>query len=100
MFKSTNLRFPAFFALTMLLLGVQASAQVEVSPDHFDKAAPAQQAAHRRPTNGKANATSTPNHTSQTTTVAAKRKSTAQKKGAVSKKQSSKQQTVAAANPR
>jgi hypothetical protein len=46
MSKRINFRFARFFAMSTLLLGVQALAQFEVSPDHFDSPA-AKQAHHR-----------------------------------------------------
>lgn len=46
MLKRINFRFVRFFALSVFLLGVQAFAQFEVSPDHFDS--PAAKQAHRR----------------------------------------------------
>jgi hypothetical protein len=47
MFRFTNFRLLQFFALSACLLGGQAFAQFEVSPDHFDSPAQ-QQAKHRR----------------------------------------------------
>jgi hypothetical protein len=47
MFRLINLRLLRFFALSVFLLGAQAFAQFEVSPDHFDSPAQ-QQAKHRR----------------------------------------------------
>lgn len=47
MFRFVNFRFVRCFALPACLLGAQAFAQFEVSPDHFDSPAQ-QQAKHRR----------------------------------------------------
>ncbi len=47
MFRFINFRLLRFFALSVFLLGAQAFAQFEVSPDHFDSPAQ-QQAKHRR----------------------------------------------------
>ena len=79
MFKLTNLRFPGFFALTALFLGLQASAQFEVSPDHFDNTT-AKQTAHRRAAKSNTNAASKANHKTETATAAAKPKTATKKK--------------------
>jgi hypothetical protein len=72
MSKRINFRYARFFALSVVLLGVQAFAQFEVSPDHFDT--PATKQAHRR-TAAKSHAKAAP----ATTAVAARKKTTARK---------------------
>ncbi len=85
MSKQINFRFVRFFAMSVLLLGVQAFAQFEVSPDHFDS--PAAKQAHRRA------ATKTQAKAAPAQTAAATQKKTTARK---SKTAASQPQTTAA----
>jgi len=80
MFKPANFRLSGFFSL-LLLLGAQASAQFEVSPDHFDTPPATKKAAQR--TGAKSQASKpVSGHTTKsvTRTAAATQKITQQKR--------------------
>jgi hypothetical protein len=94
MFRLTNFRLLGFLSLSVLLLGVQAPAQFEVSPDHFDTPA-AKQAAHRRAAAKTQPSTSVAGHTAKS---AAKHKSTHKNKTVASASRPVNRETAAPKN--
>ncbi|HEY7405178.1 MAG TPA: hypothetical protein VIB39_16755 [Candidatus Angelobacter sp.] len=80
MSKRINFRFVRLFALSVALLGVQAFAQFEVSPDHVGDSQARKQTQRR--TTAKNQAKPSP-----TATTVAKKKSNAHKKNSASQPQ-------------
>jgi len=68
MLRLVNTRLLGLFSLPIFLLGVQASAQFEVSPDHFDS--PAQKRAAKKPAQAKARTTASVAPATPTTATA------------------------------
>ncbi|HKD81934.1 MAG TPA: hypothetical protein VKH81_19730 [Candidatus Angelobacter sp.] len=95
MFQLTHFRSPSLLALS-LFLGLQAMAQFEVSPDHFDSP-PAKQTAHRRA------ATETRAKTppaTKTAAAAAEHKSSGRKNESAATSRAARHQTTAGLGPR
>jgi hypothetical protein len=99
MFRLIDSRFLRFLAIAVFLMGVQAFAQFEVSPDHVDSN-PQKQAA-KKSANAKSHtgAAASPNQTASAL-VAAKHKRAAHKRGHSASPTHTTAQTRAALSPR
>jgi len=80
MFRLIDSRLLRFLAIAVFLLGVQAFAQFEVSPDHVDSTPQKQAVKKRANTKSQANAAASPNQAASVP-ASAKHKRAAHKRG-------------------